>query len=160
MSQRIYSLAYLSSHRCTPAEAIGVAAQTGYSFVGLRLWPNAVGAPQQHLLGQPEALRETLADSDGWSAILDSWRDRFPAGAIARQQALWADLSEQWQTALAGAAAGDGAATPADNPVLGAIDQTYRRLAEEAETLAAELPDLDPARQGGMGQQQQGKGVG
>ncbi len=58
---RIYSLAYLTSHRCTPAEAIGIAAQTGYQFVGMRLWPNAPGAPQQHLLDQPEALRETLA---------------------------------------------------------------------------------------------------
>ena len=61
MRQRTYSLAYLSSHRCTPAQAIQVAAQTGYSFVGLRLWPNAPGAPQQHLLGQPQALREALA---------------------------------------------------------------------------------------------------
>jgi sugar phosphate isomerase/epimerase len=58
---RIHSLAYLSSHRCTPAEAIRVAAQTGYEYVGMRLWPNAPGAPQQHLLGQTEALRETLA---------------------------------------------------------------------------------------------------
>ncbi|MEY3521273.1 MAG: hypothetical protein RLZZ177_1988 [Pseudomonadota bacterium] len=58
---RIYSLAYLGSHRCSPAEAIRVAAQTGYHFVGLRLWPNAPGAQQQHLLNQPEALRETLA---------------------------------------------------------------------------------------------------
>ncbi len=58
---RTYSLAYLSSHRCTPGEAVCIAAQTGYDFVGLRLWPNAAGAPQQHLLGQPEALRETLA---------------------------------------------------------------------------------------------------
>lgn len=58
---RIYSLAYLSSHRCTPAEAICVAAQTGYQFVGLRLWPNAPGAPQQHLLDQPASLREALA---------------------------------------------------------------------------------------------------
>lgn len=58
---RLYSLAYLSSHRCTPAEAIQVAAVTGYRFVGLRLWPNAPGAPQQHLLGNPDALRETLA---------------------------------------------------------------------------------------------------
>ena len=58
---RIYSLAYLTSHRCTPAEAIRIAAQTGYQFVGMRLWPNAPGAPQQHLLDQPEALRETLA---------------------------------------------------------------------------------------------------
>ena len=58
---RIYSLAYLTSHRCTPAEAIRIAAQTGYQFVGMRLWPNAPGAPQQHLLDQPEAMRETLA---------------------------------------------------------------------------------------------------
>ena len=58
---RTYSLAYLSSHRCTPAQAIQVAAQTGYQYVGLRLWPNAPGAPQQHLLDPPEALRETLA---------------------------------------------------------------------------------------------------
>ena len=58
---RIHSLAYLSSHRCTPAEAIRIAANTGYQFVGLRLWPNAPGAPQQHLLGQPAALRETQA---------------------------------------------------------------------------------------------------
>ncbi len=58
---RTHSLAYLSSHRCTPAEAIRIAAQTGYQFVGLRLWPNAPGAPQQHLLDQPTALREALA---------------------------------------------------------------------------------------------------
>lgn len=58
---RTYSLAYLSSHRCTPAEAIRIAAQTGYQFVGLRPWPNAPGALQQHLLGQPEAFHETLA---------------------------------------------------------------------------------------------------
>ena len=58
---RTYSLAYLSSHRCTPPDAIRVAAANGYAFVGLRLWPNAPGAPQQHLLGLPEVLRETLA---------------------------------------------------------------------------------------------------
>ena len=58
---RVYSLSYLSSHRCTPAEAICIAAQTGYQFVGLRLWPNAPGAPQQHLLDKPAALRETIA---------------------------------------------------------------------------------------------------
>ena len=58
---RTYSLAYLSSHRCTPAQAIRIAAQTGYQHVGLRLWPNAPGAPQQHLLDQPAALREALA---------------------------------------------------------------------------------------------------
>jgi sugar phosphate isomerase/epimerase len=58
---RTYSLAYLGSHRCTPPEAIRVAAANGYQYVGLRLWPNAPGAPQQHLLDRPEVLRETLA---------------------------------------------------------------------------------------------------
>jgi sugar phosphate isomerase/epimerase len=58
---RTYSLAYLTSHRCTPADAIRIAAAQGYGFVGLRLWPNAPGAPQQHLLDEPQALRETLA---------------------------------------------------------------------------------------------------
>jgi sugar phosphate isomerase/epimerase len=58
---RVYSLAYLSSHRCTPPEAIRVAAANGYQFVGLRLWPNAPGAPQQFLIDRPEVLKETQA---------------------------------------------------------------------------------------------------
>lgn len=58
---RLYSLAYLSSCHCTPAEAVRTAADNGYQYVGLRLLPNAPGAPQQHLIGQPEALRETIA---------------------------------------------------------------------------------------------------
>lgn len=58
---RTYSLAYLSSHRCTPPEAVRVAAANGYQYVGLRLWPNAPGAPQQQLLGLPEVLRATQA---------------------------------------------------------------------------------------------------
>jgi sugar phosphate isomerase/epimerase len=61
VGERIYSLAYLTSHRCTPPEAIRVAAANGYACVGLRLWPNAPGAPQQFLLDQPEVLRETQA---------------------------------------------------------------------------------------------------
>ena len=69
---RIYSLAYLGSHRCTPAEAIRIAGQTGYQFVGLRLWPNAPGAPQQHLLGHPAALREALsAQKDTGVGVFD-----------------------------------------------------------------------------------------
>ena len=58
---RIHSLAYLTSHRCTPPEAVRVAAATGYQFVGLRLWPNAPGAPQQFLLERPDVLKETQA---------------------------------------------------------------------------------------------------
>ena len=57
---RVYSLAYLSSHRCTPPEAVRVAAANGYQYVGLRLWPNAPGAPQQFLLDRPDVLREQL----------------------------------------------------------------------------------------------------
>ena len=69
---RIYSLAYLSSHRCTPPEALRVAAATGYDHVGLRLWPNAPGAPQQVLLGHPDVLRETLAvQKDTGVGVLD-----------------------------------------------------------------------------------------
>ena len=58
---RVHSLAYLSSHRCTPPEAIRVAAATGYQYVGLRLWPNAPDAPQQFLIDRPDVLRETQA---------------------------------------------------------------------------------------------------
>jgi sugar phosphate isomerase/epimerase len=59
--QRDFSLAYLTSRHCSPPQAIALAAQAGYRWVGLRLWPNAPGAPQQHLLGIPEVLRETQA---------------------------------------------------------------------------------------------------
>ena len=99
---RAYSLAYLTSHRCTPAEAITVASQTGYSFVGLRLWPNAPGAPQQHLLDQPHALRETLAaQRDTGVGVFDmeiirigdnfdphTWDALYDAGAALKAKAI------------------------------------------------------------------------
>lgn len=99
---RILSLAYLSSHRCTPAQAIEVAAQTGYSHVGLRLWPNAPGAPQQQLLGQAQALRETLAAlRDTGVGVFDlelirihehfdphTWDALYDAGAALKAQAI------------------------------------------------------------------------
>lgn len=58
---RVYSLAYLSSHRCTPPEAVRIAAANGYPYIGLRLWPNAPGAPQQFLIDRLEVLKETQA---------------------------------------------------------------------------------------------------
>ncbi|MEX8518349.1 MAG: sugar phosphate isomerase/epimerase family protein [Leptothrix sp. (in: b-proteobacteria)] len=61
---RIYSLAYLTSNTLTPPQAVRLAAQLGYRCVGLRLLPNAAGAPQQLLLGQPAVLRETVAALD------------------------------------------------------------------------------------------------
>lgn len=59
--KRIYSLAYLTSCQVTPPEAMQLAADRGYQQVGFRLLPNMAGAPQQHLIGHPDALRETLA---------------------------------------------------------------------------------------------------
>ncbi len=58
---RAYSLAYLTAYTLTPPEMIRVASQAGYDFVGMRLWPNAAGAPQQFLIDKPDVLRETLA---------------------------------------------------------------------------------------------------
>ncbi len=99
---RVFSLAYLSSHRCTPAQAIRVAAETGYRFVGLRLWPNAPGAPQQTLLGHPEVLREALAaQADTGVGVFDleiirigedfdphTWDALYEAGAALKAKAI------------------------------------------------------------------------
>ena len=61
MTKRSFSLAYLTSHRCTPHQAVLVAAESGYDYVGVRLWPNAPNAPQQFLIDRPHELKETLA---------------------------------------------------------------------------------------------------
>jgi sugar phosphate isomerase/epimerase len=58
---RTYSLAYMTSHRCTPVETISIAARLGYAYVGLRPWPNTPDGPHQPLIGQPQALREAQA---------------------------------------------------------------------------------------------------
>lgn len=58
---RLYSLAYLTAHTLTPPQSIRLAAELGYAFAGLRLLPNAPGAPQQFLIDRPEVLRETVA---------------------------------------------------------------------------------------------------
>ena len=58
---RICSLAYLTANTLTPPQAVRLAAQLGCHFVGLRLLPNAAGAPQQFLIGEPAVLRETVA---------------------------------------------------------------------------------------------------
>ncbi len=61
MARRIYSLAYLTADVCTVPQAIDLAAALGYAHVGLRLMPNAPGAPQQTLIGHEAILRETQA---------------------------------------------------------------------------------------------------
>jgi sugar phosphate isomerase/epimerase len=69
---RSYSLAYLTAHTCTPPQALQLAAKLGYAAVGLRLQPNAPGAPQQFLIGLPEVLRETQAvQRDTGVAVFD-----------------------------------------------------------------------------------------
>lgn len=58
---RTYSLAYLTANASTVPQAIGIAAELGYAYVGLRLQPNGPGAPYQTLIGDAAVLRETQA---------------------------------------------------------------------------------------------------
>lgn len=99
---RTYSLAYLTANTCTPPQALQIAARLGYAAVGLRLVPNAPGAPQQQLIGLPEVLRETLAvqrdtgvgvfDLEiiriGEHFDLDFYRPLFDAGAALQAKAM------------------------------------------------------------------------
>jgi len=69
---RSYSMAYLTSHTLTPPESIRLAADLGYANVGLRLLPNAPGAPQQYLIGLADVQRETFAaQRDTGVGVLD-----------------------------------------------------------------------------------------
>ena len=111
---RIYSLAYLTSHRCSPVEAIHIAAETGYQSVGLRLWPNAPGAPQQYLLGQQTALKETQAAlcETGITVFdleiirldetfeLNRWDELFEIGAALQAQAVLVAADDRDQSRL------------------------------------------------------------
>jgi len=58
---RSYSLAYLTANGSTVPEAIGIAAELGYGYVGLRLQPNTLGAPFQSFIDSPALQREALA---------------------------------------------------------------------------------------------------
>lgn len=120
---RALSLAYLTSHRCTPPQAIHVAAAAGYTHVGLRLWPNAPGAPGQHLIGRPEVLRETQAVMrDTGVGVFDLEIIRLDAAFDA---ARWDALLE------AGAALGARAVLVAgDDPDEARLADHYARLCE------------------------------
>ena len=99
---RAYSLAYLTSWTCTPAEALRLAADLGYGFVGLRLLPNQPGEQQQFLIGEASALREAQAvqrdtgvgvfDLEiiriGPAFDLDSYRPLLEAGAALQARAV------------------------------------------------------------------------
>jgi sugar phosphate isomerase/epimerase len=58
---RNYSLAYLTANQSTVPEAISIAAALGYRSVGLRIKPNAPGAPFQSFIDDAQIQRETLA---------------------------------------------------------------------------------------------------
>jgi len=58
---RTYSLAYLTANASTVPEAVRIAADLGYGYVGLRVQPNGPGAPFQTLIGDATVLRETQA---------------------------------------------------------------------------------------------------
>lgn len=47
LTKRQLCLVYPRSHRCTLLQAIDLAAELGLDAVGLRLWPNAQGVPNQ-----------------------------------------------------------------------------------------------------------------
>ena len=124
MSARACSMAYLTGHRCSPPEAVRVAAATGYGFVGLRLWPNAPGAQQQHLLGDAALLRETLAACrDTGVGVFDLEIVRIGEGFDPR---LYLPLFE------AGAALGARAVLVAgDDADLSRLGVNYARLCEQ-----------------------------
>ena len=58
---RTYSLAYLTANASTVPQAVRIADELGYAYVGLRVQPNGPGAPYQTLIGDAAVLRETQA---------------------------------------------------------------------------------------------------
>ena len=59
---RIVSLDHLTVFEATPPEVVRIAAESGYSHVGLRLKPAAATGEDQHpVLGDTPMRRETLA---------------------------------------------------------------------------------------------------
>ena len=58
---RTYSLAYLTANASTVPQAVHIADELGYAYVGLRVQPNGPGAPYQTLIGDAAVLRETQA---------------------------------------------------------------------------------------------------
>lgn len=56
-----FSLAYLTASSLTPPQAVDLATELGYQFVGLRLYPAAPGGDAQRLHENPRMLAETVA---------------------------------------------------------------------------------------------------
>jgi sugar phosphate isomerase/epimerase len=55
---RPLSLAYLTVNASSASQSLGIAADIGYSFVGLRLQPNNPGAPYQEFIQNAQVQRE------------------------------------------------------------------------------------------------------
>jgi sugar phosphate isomerase/epimerase len=55
-----YSLSYLTASGLSPPQALTVAAQCGYTHVGLRLCASTPGGAFQDLIGDPPLMRDTL----------------------------------------------------------------------------------------------------
>ncbi len=137
----------------------GVAAEAP-SVVGLSRWAESGRQIQglwfeflQKQSGEAATRAAALADPHGWSALFDSWSQRLPHGAGARQQKLWRELAALWQSVLAGETGGlprsdrrFAAEGWRDSPLFALIHQTYLLLAEEADALAAGVDGLEPAR--------------
>jgi sugar phosphate isomerase/epimerase len=69
---RVFSLAYLSCGHSSVDEALLIAAQSGYAYIGARLLPNAPGAPCQKLLGEAHLLRQAQAiQADTGTQVFD-----------------------------------------------------------------------------------------
>jgi sugar phosphate isomerase/epimerase len=120
---RNYSLAYLTAPHASVPQAISLAAELGYSAVGLRLQPNAPGAPHQPLLGNVALLREARA------RLADTGVGVFDLEIIR--------IGEQFDPAFylplleAGAALGARAVLVAgDDADEGRLAQNYARLCE------------------------------
>jgi sugar phosphate isomerase/epimerase len=78
---RSYSLAYLSAPLLTPPQAVDMAAEVGYQYVGLRLLPSTPGGAWQPLTSEPALLRETQARlRDTGVGVLDLEVIRIGAG--------------------------------------------------------------------------------
>ncbi len=70
--KRKFSLAYLSACHSSVEEALLIAAQTGYAYIGVRLLPNTPGAPCQKLLGEAHVLRQAQAiQADTGTQVFD-----------------------------------------------------------------------------------------
>jgi sugar phosphate isomerase/epimerase len=112
---RTYSLAYLTASHQSVCEFIQIAADTGYDYVGLRLRPNADGAPYQPFIDAPIIRREvsSLLKSTGVKVFdieiirigeefdLERYKEFLEAGAELGAQAVLVAADDDQRSRLA-----------------------------------------------------------